>query len=267
MIKSAKHYLLELPSALQEFISTESGFKLLFAGAKYNHNWNVTVTGVLASKPQSGLSINEGDAVAFNYRVVHDRIWDAKTNDTFNPLVNQEWAKVWQNGNGEILKMEQNQFLENEWICVLLDKDGELVDSFYGRYGQCENWVSKFCFNNENYTYRNLIPVDGKDYWKASKEDIYASITGGKLVAHNDYVILRPITQDLTKRVELERGVSLGIQKVLAVEEARGVVVASSDSAIEKDMVVGFAPNMAEKYDMWGKKYLLVKSRNIICKY
>lgn len=267
MVQSVNKYFLEIPAPLAEFIISDSGFKFYLGGAKYNHNWNVTVNGKLALKPKSGLPINVGDEVAFNYRVCNERNWDVSTDEVFHILLDEEGYREWYNGNGEVLKMEKNPFLSNEWNCCVIDGKGDLLDVYCGRYGDCENWISKFKFNNENYTYKNLVPIDDKDYWKADETEIYASITDGKLVAHNDYCIINPIKEDLTKRAELQKGIILTDKKILSIPNDRGVVVASANNEFEPGTVVGFVPEFCEKYDLWGKKQFLVKNRNIEVAY
>jgi hypothetical protein len=262
-MKGVNHYLVELESALNEVLTTPGGFKLIHAGAGLNYNWNVTVTGKLLAKPSFDDSLNVGDDVAFSYSVVEERNWDESTQDCFHPLVEREDYKEWYNGKGQMLKMEKMPLKTNEWLCAIFDERKEILDTYLGRYGECENWISQFKFNNENYTHKNFFDYGEKGFWKVSKEELYVSVSDGKIKVHNGYVLLDLEKEDLTKRMEIMHGIVMPYNKMLSIYQDRGRVVASNCKHFSSGDLVGFNPLYCEKYQFWGKNYYLVKEKYI----
>lgn len=261
---SPKNYLIQTDAALNELITTISGVQLYGAG-KYNFEWNVSVIGNLLAKPVvKCFDVTEGDEVAFSYKVVSERKFEVKTDDVFQLAEdNGNNYKAWINNKKFCLSKEKHPY-KNEWSGLLINTSYELIDAQVGTESNVDGWLAQFDFvDDSKYTHVNLFENGKEDFWKVQPEYLLAKRDKKGITAFNDYVILKPVYKDITTKFELFSATSAATPiKELYLD--RGEVVATGGmSGINKGDIVAFESEYAEKYELWGKNYLLVKHRRV----
>lgn len=258
---------LKIDKALIDEITTESGFKLYLA-PEYNFEQNTTVTGKVSSVSSGTIDVSQGDEVAFSYHVISNREFP-NTSDFFVPISEgSDHLKIWQNGRGEKIRMRAHQgAISLFWVAVFFDAKGRFIQekSTQGTEEQVERWLhSNFKFGNcETFTYRNLLCVDGEDYWKCGYENIFAKKVGDEVVAVGDRLICKFIEIPLKQQIKEIKGIKLPEKQVAIRLYDRAEVLSSPDQQFKKGDIVSFNERYCEKYSLWGTEYALIKKGRV----
>jgi len=259
---------LTISKALIEEITTKSGFKL-YLSPEYNLEQNVSVTGKVASLPRNytgNLSI--GDEVAFSYKVVSDRTFPG-TSNYFVPVAGGNTnVKIWENSKGEKLRMMAHQgVLDIFWVGTYFNSKGEFQYGTQGNESQVERWMSNnFTFGNcDRFIFKNLLHIDGEDYWKCPIEYIFAKKEGNKIKSVGDRVLCKFIdvsAKDLIKQVGNIHIPETAL-KVRYYDRAK--VLSGGDSiGVKKGNTVSFNPDYCEKYELFGQELFLIKEKRVV---
>ena len=261
-----KNVFLKIDKALVDEIVTESGFKLYLA-PEYNFEQNTAVTGKIASSKSKDLPTNT--EVAFSYQVISNREFP-NTSDFFVPISEgSEHLKIWQNGRGEKLRMRAHEGkISLFWVAVFFDAKGQFVQekSIQGTEEQVERWLqSNFKFGNcETFKYRNLLSIDGKEYWKCSYENIFAKKVKGHVVAVGDRIICKFIEIPIEQRVKEVQGIKLPEKNVaIRLTDRAEVLSAPKGSGYKKGDIISFNERYCENYQLWDKTYALIKQSRV----
>lgn len=264
----ADNVFLSIPKTVIDEITTDSGFKLYLA-PEWNFEWNVGIVGKIAALPrnyQGPLKIN--DEVAFSYRVVSERELPNTSSYFVEVSEGSNDIKVWANGKGEKLQKigAWHGAITRIWTGKLFNKKGQFEVGCQGTERQVDQWLRKnFKFEKpETFTYTNLITLDGVDYWKCSLENVFAKIENGKLIPVSDRLICEPIEIPVDKRILEEKGILKPASAVAMRLYDRARLVAGGEHlGFEEGDVVSFEDKYAELYELFGKKYFLIRERRI----
>lgn len=271
-ITPIKKVLLSIDKALNDEIILGNGQKLYLA-AEYNIGYNATVTGKVRGLPvnlpkdqyKTISKLQEGDEVAFNYRVVVHRQY-APTTNRFVSIVNERHRKEYINGKRERIMMRALPY-EGKliWIGSYISHKGEPLDGIQDTEASVERWLSKFDIEGAcSFTYKNLIDLDDEIVWQSDVSFLYAKKDGESVIALGDRVIMEPIEIDMTQRVNILNGIQLPDSSVLAEYNDKAKVVSGGESyGVKKGDVVLFDPLYLEKYTFWGKNYFLIRDKRI----
>jgi hypothetical protein len=276
LITPLNSVFLSLDKALNDEILLEGGLKLYLDG-NFNPEWNATVTGKVAGIPKhpTGLcaevcsKIKVGDEIAFSYRVVSDRCFN-KVNDYFMQTKSgNPYQEKFTNFKKDILTITTmppafNKF-SKIWIGLLTDKNGKWIDGTQGNESEIERWKSQFNFSGvQDLGFNNLLFADKQNLWRCQFTEILARKVGDKIIAINDRVICEKIEEDVKHKIELQEGIALPFHDVKMRYIDRGKMVSGGeDMGFKKGDILSFEPQYCEKYDLWGKKYMLIKKRRV----
>jgi len=264
---------IKMPKPLNDEIITTGGLKLYIA-PDYNPSFHTTVTGKVYGVPKypKGLDseiakkLKVGDEIAFNYQVVINR--EAISNsEKFTALVDEPRKKIFTNiKNWRIIVNGMPYSGKIIWMGVLLDGRGERLEGIQGTESEVDRWLSKFDFSNDvSYKYRNLISWGDNDVWQSDYGFIYAKRTPkGEIESLGDRVIMMPIEIDVTLRAKMAGEIVPPDTAILAEYTDRGKVVSGgTKSGIKKGDIVFFDRLYVEKYNFFGKNYLIIKEKRI----
>jgi co-chaperonin GroES (HSP10) len=259
---------LSIEKTVIDEITTDSGFKLYLA-PEWNFEWNVGIQGRIAVLPRNYQGeLKVGDSVAFSYRVVSERELP-NTSEYFTEISEgSNDIKIWVNGKGEKLQKigAWHGAITRIWTGKYFSKKGQFELGCQGTERQVDQWLRKnFKFEKpETFTYTNLISLNGKDYWKCSIENVFAKKVGDELVALGDRLICEPIDIPISERVKEYNGIIIpeGAQQIRLYDRAR-LIAGGEKLGFEKGDVVSFEDKYAEMYEMFGKKYFLIRERRI----
>lgn len=261
---------LEIDKALVDEITTSSGFKLYLA-PEWNFESNVTVCGRIYSLPKkrSTWTVSIGDEVAFSYHVISNREFP-NTSDFFVPISEGgQYIKIWQNAKGEKLRMMAHKgAISVFWTGVFFDKNGifHQEKSTQGTEEQVERWMqTNFKFGNcDRFTYRNLIGIDDKEYWKCGYENIFAKKVGNDVIAVGDRIICEFIEIPIEQRIKEIKGIKLPEKEVaVRLYDRAKVLSGGEDMGFKKGDIVSFNEKYCERYTLWGKEYALIKKHRV----
>lgn len=261
------HVLLSIPKTVIDEISTSDGFKLYLA-PEWNFEWNVGISGNIARLPRNYHGpLREGDEVCFSYRVVSERELPS-TSEYFSEISEgSPYIRIWMNGKGEKLRKlgAHKGAITLIWTGTFFDKRGQFQHGCQGTEAEVDRWLTQWRFEKpETFTYTNLISIDGVDYWKCPIENVFAKREDGELVALSDRLICEPIEIPVGERMFEERGIKLPEGSVAVRLYDRAMLVAGGESlGFEKGDIVSFEDKYAELYEMFGKKYFIIRERRI----
>lgn len=267
-MKGVNYFLVSIPSALQEEIILSGGLKL-FLAAEYNHSFNVTVTGKIAFVPQNKKHTHEyiqvGDDCAFSYQVVNERKF---TSDSHIFRIEHDYPEFKQYYNGKderikIIKLAQRH--GGHWTAVCYNKKHQFIDGAEGTESDINRWLAQFPMSNaKDFVYENLLELDGKSYWKVTKEQIFAKKIKKKLFSCSEFVICEPIDIDMSARISMMKGIHIAPGSIMTRYFDRAKVVSGGKSlGINRDDVVGFEPEYVNKYTLFEKDYFLIKQNRV----
>lgn len=264
-----KNYvLLQIDRPIIDEITSSSGFKLYLA-PEWNFEWNTGIEGRIASLPRNydgPLKIN--DQVTFSYRVVSERELPNTSQYFTEVSEGSNDIKLWANGKGEKLQKigAWHGAITRIWTGKLFNKKGQFEVGCQGTERQVDKWLRKnFKFDKpETFTYTNLISLDGVDYWKCSLDNVFAKIVDGEIIPVSDRLICEPIEIPVDQRILEERGIKLPDSSVaMRLYDRARLVAGGENMGFEKGDVVSFEDKYAELYELFGKKYFLIRERRI----
>lgn len=276
MVKPVNSVFLEMDKPLQDEILLGNGLKL-FLAAEYNRNWNATVTAKVAALPinpigfQKEISekLNVGDEIAFSYQVVDD-VTFGKNGDYFMPTIEENPnMQRFVNSKDDILSITKLPPVFGKftpiWVGLLIDRYGERIDGTQGNESEVKRWLSQFTFSGvQDYRFKNLLEVNGTDYWKCDCQYIFAKKENNEIIAVGDRIILEPVEESVKEKLEISEGIKLPYQTVKIRYMDRGKVVSGGERiGVKKGDIVSFNEQYKEPYDLWGKKYFLIKEKRV----
>lgn len=273
------HAFVNVSKAFEDEIVLPSGVKFYF-DASYNKNDNATVVGTIGKLPinpprhQKRIlsKLEEGDEVCFSFRVcssIERTVRDGVFTEFTHP--DDKHLKRWTNAKNEwITKVSMptsTGFIQ--WTGVYCNHLGEVISGEIGNESKVDRWLSQFSFINEDtYKFKNLIGVDGKDYWKVGLEEIFAKKTPEGIVPVGDRLLLKPIDIDVKHRLEIVKGIHIHGAQVMARYFDRAVIMHDFEPlSLLKGEVVSFYETFVEKYKFWGEDYWLIKPSRVLGKW
>lgn len=255
---------LEITKPLQDEITLESGL-VLHKAAEYDVEWSVTTTGKVAAvapKLRSKVNIEEGSEVAFSFSVISERSFPPDS-EVFHPHYENPYLQRFVNGKGEVLQIVAIQgLLTPDWICTLTDAKGEFINGLQAKERDMEKWKSQFSFSADSkFVFKNALDTeDGKTVWQAGVDDIFAKKEGDEIQAVGNRIILKPIIVDMKEKLEIASGERLPYQSICVKLMDRGEAIEDYEGlGIKKGDVVSFQEEFAERYDLWGSDYFILK--------
>lgn len=267
-MKPVNFYLIELEKELIDTIVTEGGVEFYIA-PEYNFEWQVSVTGKVVGIPENEGKRNEyiklGDEVAISYSIVNDRKFLGDSH-IFKEYFVDNFHKYYSNGKSEWVRVTAlNVHGKTKWVGTYTDKFHKLIDGCEGDESTLNRWLAQFPMSNaQHFVFKNLVVVDGKNYWKVDKELIFAKRLKNRLFSCGEYVLCKPIVIDLTKRISIMKGIHLADQSIMTRYVDRATAVSGGkEYGIEKDDVVSFEERFVNKYMLFGEEYFLVKETRI----
>lgn len=272
-MKPINEYLIELDSALIETIKSKGGVEFYIA-AEFAFEWNVSVTGRVVAIPENGRLRNEhiklNDEVAISYMVVNDRKFIADRH-IFKPYIDEAYHKQYYNGKGEWLRITGLNLPNGKvlWVGTYTNKFHKLIDGCEGTETDMNHWLSQFPMSNaKNFVFKNLVIIDGKEYWKVEKELIFAKKLKNRLFSCSEYILCKPILLDLTQRISIMKGIHLADQSIMTRYFDRATVVSGgSEFGIKKDDIISFEEKYVNKYMLFGEEYFLIKDSRVLGKW
>lgn len=268
-MRTISTFLLEVDTPLIEKLKLANGVELYFEGRygdRFSHN--VTTEARVAYVPLGVKDIAVGEEVAISYRIVSKRIFPNNSTQFYPSVVSQDNNYgEWVTATGFQLRILAFKTTTNakQWTGVLT-RNGQWIDGCQGDEPTIERWKAQFPFGNKSkFTYQNLVDIDGQVFWKAGRGDIFAKKVEGKIISVSDRIICKPIEVDITQRYNIINGVHLPDKTLLQAWGDRGVVVSTPahTTAIREGEVIGFRPDLAEKYTLWGQEYYLVNKKYV----
>ena len=258
-----------------------SGYVLLSINSKFKDKGNeglvidtdwdpgeyATVTGMV-SGVSDGCGLKVGEEVCFSYRVVYNRSYSDNKDDVFSEdVLTNPWVTSWSNKSG--LKILRRNLKGGKFDAVLyMEKEDVLckLDFIEGSLAvvkeKIESWQVS---HNDTIAYKNLVDINGKEYWRVKENEIYGVKRGEKIECLGKYLLLESEgvdRQKYTGGLELWGSYRVKEQKVLCMK------VASINKGIdvkEGDMVF-FDKDYAPEYEFWGKKYVLLREDQVLAK-
>lgn len=272
--------LVQIDKKYQDVITTPSGIQF-YKETRFNPGWHATITGKVVSTPQSimndayhrGLSVDvkEGDVILFSYRVVYDERYTGNNdevfyeNESFDP-----YEKVWQSKKGEVLV---RRYMNNDrWNCLHMTREGEIISAAkMCNERQMESFLGKFTYKTHtDISFKNLITIDGKDYWKVDVANIIAVKNGEHFEMKSGNVML----EEHKKREVSHQGKIILLSNpykpknqstatVLSIGKQRGGKVAIGAKPGDE---VYYDKRFAEQYEIEGKEFIILKQERILAK-
>jgi co-chaperonin GroES (HSP10) len=268
-IKSVNSVILSIGKPLQEYIETESGFKLILAGQEHRMEWNISVKGSVVSLPKDNVfkgELKDGDEVYFGYFVCSDRSFDSDA-DFFNAQVDENYLKIFYDGHGNKIQIiAVPSIIDKQWVCSYINKNGEFVHGRSGTEREMEKWLAQFTFGNvQTYRFENLIEVQGEQFWKANEEFIFAKCVDNKPIALGKYVIATPIKYQVPKSELAKYGIQIPDSFMEATLSDRAIVFSGGqDLGLEVGQTVGYDGQYVQKYNFDGVEYIILEKNRIL---
>jgi len=258
------HYLVTVDTILQEKIKLAGGIELYFDGS-YQHEWSVSVTGTVVCVPQNPKTTNKWievkDNICFSYQVLNDKKFTAESH-IFKIEHDYPDYKLYANGNGDQIKIIKLAARHGgHFAAVCYTKRHQLIEGAEGTESDINRWLAQFPMSNaKDFVYENLVEIEGKQYWKVRKEQIFAKKIKKKLFSCSEFVICKPIVLDVSQRISLIKGIALAPGSVMTRYVDRAEVVAGGrDLGLERGDIIGFDAEYVNKYTLFDEEYFLIK--------
>ena len=271
-IQPLDNYLISVENKYVEEIITSSGVKF-FLDPSWNPTMHTTVIGKVEKIPvNNSLELSIGDSILFSYVVIGQRDY-ASTGSVFHSMFEGEVNPMFQrykNGKGEFLNIKaMSGIIGYIWTGVHLSPRSELIDGCQGSESEVSRWASKFQIGaGGSYKYKNLLNIEGKEYWVCKPEYVFAKKDGKKLIPLSDRLILNPINVEIPKDVLSEMMIKVPESSVFARYYDRGELThPDKTTGYKKGDIVGFDPKFVERYDVDGKEQFLLRKRRVLGKY
>jgi len=263
--------LLTIPQALTEELITDSGLNL-YIDASYNKHWQCAVTAVIADLPLKVPSqhkyifdnLKVGDEVAISYRIVADFTFGSDSGQFIQATEDNPHVREFVNGRGEWVKVyalpKRSGLPGIMWVATYTDSKRQFIDGVQGDESEVERWLSQFPFGKTDvYKFNNYFEFEGKDYWKADLDDIFAKKVKGHWVAVSDRIICKPIEEKVPDSMLI--GEHKGHNVKVRYEDRGRVMTGGKSKGIKKDNVVSFDQRHLEKYTFDNKEFFLINEK------
>lgn len=265
--------LLTIPQALTEELITDSGLSL-YIDPSFNKNWQAAVTATIADlpikvQPQHKYifdSLKVGDEVAISYRIVSEFTFDSDSGQFMQATEDNPHIREFVNGRGEWVKAyalpKRSGLPGIMWCATYTNSKRQFIDGIQGDESEVERWLSQFPFGKtDRYQFNNYFEFQGKDYWKADLDDLFAVKRKGHWVAVSDRVICKPIDEKVPDPYLIAEHKGHDV-KIRHTDRAR-VITGGKEKGIKKDSIVSFDPRHLEKYTFDNKEFYLIKESMI----
>lgn len=270
--------LLKVDKAFQDEIITPGGLKLYLDGS-YNKNFTVTVTARIAALPIKAQTTKEqqtldllsiGDEVCISYLTIFDLNYASEGEAFMATSEGSDFIRTWVNGRGdklEVVALPALRKLNPTWVGVLKNVRNELIDGTQGSQSDVERWLSQFQLGKtDNYTFSNLIVIDGQEYWKCDLSMIYAKKQGGNIISVGEKIICKPVEEKIPKYIKAQLSKITDDTKIRYQDRAK-VIDAGVNQKFRKGEVIAFDPRFLEKYDCFGKELYIISEHLVHGKY
>ena len=278
--------LVELDKKFQDEIITQGGLAL-FKDTTFNPEWNVTVSGKVASIPKKLTvgdgkvqsfwpdrvrifpNIKVGDEIIFSYMVVMNRVLSDNAGDIFtkdNPI--SPYTVTWSNPNG--LQIVRTYLMNNKYECALVDSNTKICfDLVEGDYSDVEEFMGKYMpTENHSFNYKNLLPYEGKDYWMVDYCNAIAIKKNNMYEMVGDFVLLQPIREPFRGTYEgsleiynIEQDTDYrAIAKVISIGEP---LLGQAKLSVQPNDTIVTDIRYVEKYHIDGNDYWVVRQKYI----
>jgi hypothetical protein len=273
-----KEVLLTIPKALEDELTMDSGLKL-YIDPSYSKEHKASVTATISALPinpnpkEKNIldQLNVGDEVAVSYQIVADFSFGSDADRFMAATEDNDYYKEFFNAKGHSVRVQalpKRAGLKGiVWAGIYLNKKGELIDGVQGDEDTLERWLSQFPFGKtDDYTFNNFFEYEGKDYWKAGLDQIFAVRRKGHLVAVGDRIICKPIDEEVPDNFFID-GSGLMQKMIVRRQDRARVLSGGKEKGIKKDEIVHFDPRHCEKYEFFGKQYFLIKQEMVLGKW
>lgn len=270
MIKASpvNQVLLTIDQALQDTLITDSGLAF-YIDPSYRKEWCASVTATIADLP---LKVNSkdkhifdqlsiGDTVAISYRVVANFTFGSDGGQFMSAIEDNPHMREFVNGKGEWVKVyalpKRSGLPGIMWVGTYTNKKREFIDGVQGSEEEVERWLSQFPLGKtDRYTFNNFFEYNGKKYWKADLDDIFAIKRKGQWVAVGNRVICKPVEEVVPEKFLIDEHKG---HKVKIRHQDRGRILSGGKAkGLKKDQIVGFDPRHLERYTFENKEYYLI---------
>lgn len=277
--------LVELPKAFQDEIIADGGTKF-YKDTTFRPEWNVTVTGIVASvpgrltlgdggnhsfypdRPLINPIVQPGDEIIFSYIVVMNRAQIDNVGDIFErdkPI--DPFITTWT--NPQRLRLFRVYHKNDKYECGLFNlKTKEWLDKASCDEKGAQNFIDKYLVEeNIGFNYKNLLPYDGHDYWKVDYINAIAiKRKDGRFEMIGDYVLLDPIIepkkpfeQGLIEVYEIEQETDYkAIGKVISIGEP---LKGHKKLSVKPNDIICSDIRYVEKYQIYGRDYWIIHQR------
>ncbi len=266
-MRTLTRFLLDIPKPLMDEIILSGNLKL-YMDTSFKAEWKGCCSAFAKVIPESVKGIDENDELAISYFVVADREYPHNDN-SFHPVTEgQPYLEKYKNSKGwwlhkGALKIPSTGALK--WYGFIQDERMEWLDGTEGTQSDVERWMGQFSFgHDDNFTYKNLIQIEGKQYWVTEDFNIFAKKVDGKITTVSDRVICKPIQQDMTDRYNIANGTVHPPFSYIGMFLDRGILVSGGeDLGLKKGDIIGFEQKFCERYTLWNRECFLIKKDRI----
>jgi co-chaperonin GroES (HSP10) len=272
------YILVQIGKKYQDTITTKSGIQF-YKETRFNPGWHTTITGKVVSTPQAisgdlyhgGLKIDvkPDDEILFSYRVVYDESYNSANDHVFfeeeHPIPEET---VWANKLGLIIM--RRYLMNDKWSCVCFNQQGEKLDVMTGGERELDMWMSKYSFHKHtDISFKNLLVIDGKEYWKVDVANIIAVKTKDGYTMTGGNVLLEPHKKGGIEHqgriILLSDSHRKGKNQATATIKSIGKARKKPISAKAGDEVY-YDKRFAEQYDIDGDEFIILKQERILAK-
>lgn len=279
--------LVELPKAFQDEL-VASGGTIFYQDTTFRPEWNTTIKGIVASvpkrliiggetldpdRPKIRQIVKPGDEIIFSYLVVMNR----KQTDNVGEIFERQTPKnpyttVWTNPNG--LEFVRMYLLNDKYEIGLFDtKSKTWVDRVKGGEREVESFMGKYMpTENVGFNYGNLLPYDGKDYWKVDYPNAIAiKRAEGIFDMIGEYSLVEPISEPKDRVISEDLFVYNAEQST--DYKAVGKLLSIGDPlkgqptlSVKPNDTIVIDARYLMKYEIDGKDYWVVRQKHIMGK-
>lgn len=256
-----------IETRFQDQVKFDSGI-VLHKDTTWKPGWHVTVSGIVQSVPdrmRGVYDIKPGDDIAFSYLAVYSRSFVDNRDDIFyedNSMHPQ--VQTWSNRKGmTIMRIYR---MNEKWEIVVFDTEKKVYEKEFGGYDVVESVLGKYPFaDSTEFIYKNVLPVGGKDYWLVEDQFLFAVNRDSEIIMLNEHVLLEvpPMQEQRTADSGLILLSDLS-EKMDHEAHLKVLHVGSNDLGISAgDEVIVDARKM-QRYNFWGKDYILQRQDQLI---
>jgi co-chaperonin GroES (HSP10) len=257
----------------------------LFIDTSFRPGQYATVTGRVISTPLGASNhpqkkvinheVHPGDQIAFSYRVIYNQTTIDNAGDIFHEdPMGSAYITKWSNANGKHLirrKLKEPGKYDAAYFTIE-GKASNVIDKVKGSLSEVNDFVGKYKPSNNHYIkYKNLITVDGEDYWKVDYQSTYIVIRDGKMIMIGGYALLE---HQKIERSDYEGNLELwgdGRRDVCPYVKTKLLVIGTPLKgqpalSVKQGDTVLVNSQTVQEYNFWGKDYLLARQDQLLAK-